>query len=134
MEADKTGLGSSYILLEEGEGEEAVQKERERVHPGVESAGKRRHVPLEDHCVTILTPRKQNSSVFLTPVKRSKRSVINGVKTGHIKMYDSTVEIRNKENLPFISLVECFKKVERLERTERRMSIDQLVKKYLGNR
>lgn len=134
MEEEKTGLGSSYILLEEGDGEEAVLQDKEGSDSGADRTGKRKRVPLEGNCVTILTPRKHNSSVFLTPVKRSKRSVTNGVKAGRIKMYDSTVEIRNEDNVPFISLVECFKKVEKLGRAERRMSIDQLVKKYLGKR
>ena len=129
MEEDRTGLDSSYILLEEKD--EGTPK-KEAVQSGArDEPRKRKCPPAEENYVHILTPKKERAAVYLTPVKRSKRSVINGVKAGSIKLYDNSVEVRNAGETPYISLVECFKKVEKLERCDRRQSIDQLVKKYL---
>ncbi|EIJ89607.1 hypothetical protein NEQG_00377 [Nematocida parisii ERTm3] len=83
----------------------------------------------QDKFINILTPKKEKSTIFLTPVKRTRRSVINGLKTGNIKLFDNSVEVRDN-NTPYTSLVECFKRLEKAERTERRDSIDRIVRKY----
>ncbi|KAI5183970.1 hypothetical protein NEIRO03_1443 [Nematocida sp. AWRm78] len=83
----------------------------------------------QDKFINILTPKKEKNTIFLTPVKRTKRSVINGLRTGNIKLFDNSVEVRDN-NTPYTSLVECFKRLEKAERTERRDSIDRIVRKY----
>ncbi|KAI5180422.1 hypothetical protein NEOKW01_0726 [Nematocida sp. AWRm80] len=82
--------------------------------------------------ITILTPKKdkKTETVFLTPVKRSTRAVTNGIKNGNIKVFDNSLEVIATE--PYVSLVECFKRVENISRTERRQSIDQIVNRYKG--
>ncbi|KAI5190025.1 hypothetical protein NEMIN01_0810 [Nematocida minor] len=93
------------------------------------SAMRKRKYTRDDKFINILTPKKDRANVFLTPVKRTRRSVINGLKSGTIKVFDNSVEVRSN-NTPYASLVECFRRLEKAERQERRESIDRIVKKY----
>ncbi|KAI5160780.1 hypothetical protein NEAUS04_0154 [Nematocida ausubeli] len=91
----------------------------------------KRKYTRSERFINILTPKKEKSTVFLTPVKRTRRSVINGLKTGNIKVFNNSMEVRSN-SMPYTSLVECFRKLEKAERIERRDSIDMIVKKYSG--
>ncbi|OAG29482.1 hypothetical protein NEDG_00615 [Nematocida displodere] len=127
------GLNSSYIVVESSETPpEAVtgpeKRPAEQTRP--ETPRKRRHAPETSRFVTILAPKKGESSVFLTPVKRTRRAVINGVKTGAVRLFDNSMEVKGGGS--YLSLVECFKKLEQTKTRERRDSIDVLVRKYLG--
>lgn len=140
-------LDSSYILLENECREEESAGVPEQVPQHVENPfavsasvihevidseqsactqTRKRKYTSQEKFINILTPKKERVCVFLTPVKRTRRSVINGLKAGHIKVFDNSLEVRSN-NTPYVSLVECFK---RLERTERRESIDRIVRKY----
>lgn len=90
---------------------------------------KKRKYEREGRFINILTPKKDRSSVFLTPVKRTRRSVINGLKTGTVKVFDNSLEVRDN-NTPYASLVECFRRLEKTEKNQRKDSIDRIVKKY----
>lgn len=79
--------------------------------------------------LVILTPKKLGSQIFLTPVRRSKRKIINGLKEGKIRMNDGSIKVQ-ETGQPYISLVECFKQLQKTPRT-RRESIDVIVQKYL---
>lgn len=118
------GLDSSYILLEQKDKVPAADAVDAEIVPGE-----------KDKYITILAPRKETQGVFLTPVKRTKRAVINGVRKGNIRVYDGSLQIK-KGKQAYISLVECFRRMERAHggKRERRESIDVIVKRYLDKK
>ncbi|KAI5184296.1 hypothetical protein NEHOM01_0041 [Nematocida homosporus] len=108
-----------------------------KITHGTHGSGRKRKMDgeevVDERFVTILTPKRSRAEVFLTPVKRTRRTVINGLKSGQIKVFDGTMAVK-PEKSPYVSLVECFKRLERLEtegRLERRQSIDFIVRKHL---
>lgn len=134
--AAEEGLDSSYIVVERSP-ESFSGNNPELLSPAeasaVEHRSPERKRRAEDKYVTILTPRKEKRELFLTPVKRTKRSVINGVKTGSIRVYDGSLKIKESAQA-YISLVECFKKIENIEalkERERRQSIDAIIRRHL---
>lgn len=134
--------------VEERKKEKKVKKEKEKNQPvknglstgsvkdGLDdlSAGLSVSAELvEDRFINILTPQKDKKDgmkVFLTPVKRSRRSVINGLKLGRIKVCDNSVEIRS-EDKEYVSLVETFRKIgERKVKKRKKEGIDEIVERY----
>jgi len=151
------GLGSSYILLSEMEegAEEGIGRGEERADGGAERRSRKRRRSVacrtegggveeangemlssveEERFINILTPKKEKSLIFLTPVKRTKRMVINGLKSGEVKVCSSFLEVKNEGKEDYVPLVERFSRLEKLERIERRRSIDKIVDKYVKKR
>lgn len=79
--------------------------------------------------LVILTPKKHGTQIFLTPVRRSKRKIISGLKEGRIRMNDGSIKVQ-ETGQPYVSLVECFKQLQKAPKS-RRESIDVIVQKYL---
>ncbi|KAI5172793.1 hypothetical protein NEFER03_1825 [Nematocida sp. LUAm3] len=130
--AQETAQKVEHIV--EREVEHVVEHVAER-KTNQEAIGKKRKIMAssieEERYVTILTPKKEHSKIFLTPVKRTKRTVINGLKTGSIRVYDDSMDVQPK-GTPYISLVECFKKLEEIQVRDRRDSIEAIVKRHLS--
>lgn len=150
----RESLDSSYIVIETADAESIIDAQpcddtqgAAPETPG-EGGGRKRKIGEtggDSRLITILTPKKVNRQLLLTPVKRSKRLVINGLRSGSIKRVDVKQfgELEGRalvfgdaepcaDYLPLVECNECFAKLSRIESKKARRSVDSIVRKYMG--
>jgi hypothetical protein len=127
-------LDSSYLVISDGSDGVFAPKGSPR------ASRKRKHEQCEDEWstskfITILTPKKVERRVMLTPVKRSKRMVINKLRNGSIKRLSSQEALHlcagEEKYLPLVECSSFLEKLMKIEKKPPRASIDTIVKKYL---